>query len=114
MECILLHLQTIFRCDAEEVQRFYISNGFKKPIRVPIQHFLQRIQCLNKYLDLLPCLYYSSRAAKSTRVLGPFNDTDLASLMLRMVPWDLQEQYWLCGATVLQSVRELIEAFECI
>jgi hypothetical protein len=31
----------------------------KKPNRVPIRQFVQRVQQLNGYLDLLPCLLYS-------------------------------------------------------
>ncbi len=95
MECIQLFLQTVFRSDAAEAQRFYISNGLKKPNRVPIRDFAQRIQHLNRYLDLLPCLHYSSRAAKSTKVVEPFDDTDLASHNLRMVPRNWQDQYEL-------------------
>jgi len=34
MECVQLHLQTIFQYDAVEKLRFYISNGLKKPNRV--------------------------------------------------------------------------------
>ena len=86
MECIQLHLQSIFRHDAAETLRFYISNGLKKPNRVPIRDFVQRVECLNGYLTLLPCLYYSSKAAKSTKMVGPFDDPDLASHILGMVP----------------------------
>jgi hypothetical protein len=105
-ECVQLHLQTVFRADAAEQECFYISNGLKKPNRVPIRDFVQRIQCLNGYIDLLPCLFYSSKAAKSTKVCGPFDDTDLASHILRMVPRNWQDQYELSGALVPQSVRE--------
>jgi hypothetical protein len=31
-----------------------------------------------------------------------------------MVPWNRQDQYELTGTTVLQSIRELLEALECI
>ena len=94
--------------------RFYISNGLKKPNRVPILDFVRRVKHLNGYLTLLPCLYYSSKVAKSTKVVGPFDDPDLASHILRMVPWNWQDQYELTGATVPQSIRELLEALECI
>ena len=47
MECVQLHLQSVFRYDAAETLRFYISNGLKKPNRVPIRDFVQRIQHLN-------------------------------------------------------------------
>jgi hypothetical protein len=67
LECIQLHLQAVFGTDAVEQERFYISNGLKKPNRVPIQDFVQMIQHLNGYLGLLPCLFYSSKAAKSRK-----------------------------------------------
>jgi hypothetical protein len=114
MECVQLHLQSVFRYDAAETLRFYISNGLKKPNRVPIRDFVRRVERLNGYLTLLPCLYYSSKAAKSTKVVGPFDDPDLASHILRMVPRNWQDQYELTGATVPQSVRELLEALQRI
>ena len=113
-ECVQLHLQTVFRTDAAEQERFYISNGLKKPNRVPIRDFVQRIQRLNGYVELLPCLFYSSKAAKSTKVCGPFDDADLASHILRMVPRNWQDQYELSGALVPQNVRELLEVLERI
>eukprot|EP00804_Cyclotella_cryptica_P023766 CCRYP_011157-RA/>CCRYP_011157-RA protein AED:0.71 eAED:1.00 QI:0/-1/0/1/-1/1/1/0/166 len=72
------------------------------------------IQRLNGYVELLPCLFYSSKAAKSTKVCGPFDDADLASHILRMVPRNWQDQYALSGALVPQSVRELLEVLERI
>jgi hypothetical protein len=85
MECVQLNLQTAFQCDVVEMLRFYISNGPKKPNRVPMWDFVWRINHLNGYLTLLPCLYYSSKAAKFTKVVGPFNDPELASHILMMV-----------------------------
>ena len=109
-----MHLQTVFRTDAAEQEHFYISNGLKKPNRVPIRDFVQRIQCLNGYLELLPCLYYSLKAVKSMKVCGPFDDTDLESRILRKVPQSWQDQYELSGALIPQSVRELLEVLEHI
>ena len=114
MDCITFHLLTVFRSDTAETQRFYISNGLKKPNRVPIRKFVRRIQQLNGYLDLLPCLFYSERATKLTKVVQAFDDADLASHILRMVPRHWQDQYELTGGTVPQSVRKLLEALERI
>ena len=75
---------------------------------------MQRVERLNRYLTLLLCLYYSSKAAKSTKVVGPFDDSNLASHILRMVPRNWQDQYELTGATVPQSIREILEALERI
>ena len=54
------------------------------------------------------------KATKSTKVVGPFDDTDLASLILRMIPRNWQDQYELSGAMVSQSVRKLHEVLEGI
>ena len=114
MECVTFHLLSVFRSDAAETQRFYISNGLKKPNRVPIRQFVQRVQQLNGYLHLLPCLFYSERATKLTKEVEPFDDADLASHILRMVPKHWQDQYELTGGTVPQSIRKLLEALERI
>ena len=95
MECVQLHLQSVFRYDAAEMLRFYISNGLMKPNMVPIWDFVWRVECLNGYLTLLLCLYYSSKAAKSMEVVGPFDDPNLASHILRMVPRNWQDQFEL-------------------
>ena len=103
MDCIAFHLLSVFWSDAAETQQFHISNGLKKPNRVPIRQFVQRIQQLNSYLDLLPCLFYSECATKLTKVVQSFNDADLASHILRMVPRNWQDQYKLTGG--VQSPR---------
>ena len=114
MDCVTFHLLTVFRSDVAETQRFYISNGLKKPNRVPIRQFVQRIQKLNGYLNLLPCLLYSEHATKLTKVVQAFDDPDLVSHILRMVPRQWQDQYKLTGSTVPQSVQKLLEALEHI
>ena len=43
-----------------------------------------------------------------------FDDVDLASHILRMVPRNWQDQYKVTVGSVLQSVRKLLEALECI
>ena len=59
MDCVTFHLLSVFQSNAAETQQFYISNGLKKPNRVPIRQFVQMVQQLNGYVDLLPCLLYS-------------------------------------------------------
>ena len=65
-------------------------------------------------LGTLAMPFYSLKAAKSTKVCGPFDDADLASHILRMVLQNWQDQYQLSGALVPQSVRELLKVLECI
>ena len=92
MDCVTFHLLSVFWSDVAETHRFYISNGLKKSNRVPIRQFVQRIQQLNGYLDLLTCLFYSEHATKLTKVVQSFDDADLASHILRMVPRNWQDQ----------------------
>ena len=72
MDCVTFHLLMVFRSDMAETQCFYISNGLKKPNRVPTRQFVQMIQQLNGYLKLL----------QRTKVVQAFNDVDLASHIL--------------------------------
>ena len=60
MECVMFHLLTVFHHDAAEAQRYYISNCLKKRNRLPIRQFMQCMQQLNDYFDLLPSLYQSN------------------------------------------------------
>ena len=114
MNCFTFHFLVVFPSDAAETQRFYISNGLKKPNRVPIRQFVQRVQQLNGYLNLLPCLFYSKHATKLTKAVKAFDDIDLASHILRMVPRQWQDQYKLTGNTVPQSVQKLLQVLERI
>jgi hypothetical protein len=43
MDCVTFHLLSVFRSDVAETQQFYISNGLKKPNRVLIRQFVQRV-----------------------------------------------------------------------
>ena len=56
-DCMTFHLLMVFSSDAAEQQRFYISNVLKKPARVPVRHFFQRVEQPNSYLVHLPGLY---------------------------------------------------------
>jgi len=88
IECITFHIQTVYCYDAAEGRMVFISNGLKKPTGVLIWDFVQQIQLLNRYLDLLPCLYFSLRASKFTKIIRPFDNTNLASHIFRMVTRD--------------------------
>ena len=61
-----------------------------------------------------PVCSYPERATKLTKVVQSFDDADLASHILRMVPRNWQDQYELTGGTVPQSIRKLLEVLECI
>ena len=82
MECVTFHLLTVFCNDMAKEQRYYIDNGLKKPNRVPIRQFVQCVQQLNDYLELLPCLYQSNWATLATKKVGPIHNADLAGHIL--------------------------------
>jgi hypothetical protein len=57
--CVMFHLLTVFPNNAVEQEKYYFSNVLKKPQRVGIHQFVQRIEQLNAYVVQLPCWYYS-------------------------------------------------------
>ena len=76
--CQLLHLQSCFSHDAGENLRLYISNCLKKPNKVQIWQFVQRVLQLNNYVEDLPCLFYSPSASLHTQKVHSFMDSELA------------------------------------
>jgi hypothetical protein len=91
----------------------------KKPQRVGICQFVQRVEQLNTYIAQLPCWYYSSSYnAGMMPVNLPFTEADLASHVLRMCPHQWQDQYNLQekGMTPMDmhSLQASLEAIECI
>jgi hypothetical protein len=66
----------------------------RKPKRVGICQFLQRVEQLNAYVAQLPCWYYSpSYNAHMMPANVPFAEADLASHVLWMCPHQWQDQY---------------------
>jgi hypothetical protein len=66
----------------------------KKPQRVSIRQFVQRVEQLNAYVTQLPCWYYSpSYNPSMTPANVSFTKADLASHVLRMCPHQWQDQY---------------------
>ena len=111
-DCITFHLLDMFPSDAAEQQRFYISNVLKKPQRVTVRHFFQRVEQLNGYLSYLPCTYDSPRATAATKPVAAFDEAELANLLLRMCPKSWQDQYDLTQDSLPQSVRKLLGVLE--
>ncbi len=54
-ECIMFHLLTVFPNNAAEQEKYYFSNMLKKPQRVGICQFVQRVEQLNTYAPQPPC-----------------------------------------------------------
>jgi hypothetical protein len=69
--CVMFHLLTVFPINAAEQEKYYISNVLKKPQRINVRQFVQRVEQLNAYIAQMPCFYYSPNANASTK---PKND----------------------------------------
>ncbi len=48
--CIMFHLLTVFSNIAAELEKCYLSNVLKKPQRVGVRQFVQRVEQLNAYV----------------------------------------------------------------
>ncbi len=92
--CVMFHLLTVFPNNAAEQGKHYLSNVLKKPQRVGVRQFGQRVEQLYPYIAQLPCWYYSpSYVNGMTPVNVPFTEADLASHVLWMCQYQWQDQY---------------------
>ena len=110
--CQLLHLQSCFAHDAGENLKFYISNCLKKPNKVRVRQFVQRVMQLNNYMEDLPCLYYSPSASTQTQQVYSYTDAELACHILRMCPLKWQDQYHLLEKCYPEWVKPLLLILE--
>jgi hypothetical protein len=112
--CTLLHLQSCFSHDAAENLRFYITNCLKKPNKVRVRQFVQRVLQLNSYIEDLPCLFFSPSASSHTQKVKSFTDAELACNILRMCPLKWQDQYHLLEKCYPEGVKPLLLILERI
>jgi hypothetical protein len=115
--CVMFHLLTVFPNNAAEQEKYYLSNMLKKPQRVGVCQFVQRVEQLNAYIAQLPCWYYSpSYNAGMTPVNVPFTQADPASHVLWMCPHQWQDQYNLQEKDMtpmdIRSLQASLEAIE--
>ena len=99
LDCLLFHLQTVFKSDAAETQQKYIRTGLKKPARVPVRQFFARVSRLNEYLATLPCLKESTFSTKETPLVDSYTSNELAKILLEACPATWQDQYKLVYGT---------------
>jgi hypothetical protein len=110
---------TVFPNNAAEQEKYYLSNALKKPQRVGVSCFVQRIEQLNAYVAQLPCWYFSlSYVAGMTPADVPFSKADLASHVLPMCPhqWQGQNNLQEKGMTPMEmsSLQASLKAIECV
>ena len=75
---------------------------------------MDQVQTLKRYIGMLPGLYNSLQAVACTKEAKPFDEHDLANLILCMCPKKWETQWKLSQKTVPQSVSELVEVLETI
>ncbi len=115
LDCLELHKLTVFSADAAERQRFYIQQAVCKPQRATVRQHISRMRKLNDYVNHLPTLKDSSKAVPTTKKGNiPFNEADLAAIVLSSVPMLWQNQYNLNYSTVPESMRTLLPDLEAI
>jgi hypothetical protein len=115
-KCIMFHLLTVFPNNAAEQEKYYLSYVLKKPQRVGVRQFIQRVEQLNTYVTQLPCWYHSPSYITSMIPANvSFTEADLASHVLRMCPHQWQDQYNLQekGMTPM-DMRTLLACLEAI
>jgi hypothetical protein len=115
LDCLELHKLTVFTADAAERQWYYIQQGIRKPQRATVRHFISQVEVLNGYLGYLPTLKNSPKAVATTKKGNvPFEEADLASIMLAALPLTWQNQYNLTHSTVPESPRAVLADLENI
>jgi hypothetical protein len=94
MDCIELHKLTIFPADAAKKQLYYMQQMIKKPQRVTVRQFVSRMSVLNNYLAYLLMVFDSLMAIAGTKKMNvPFDEADLAGIVLNLVPSSWVNQY---------------------
>jgi hypothetical protein len=114
-DCIKLHKFTVFPVNATEKQHFYMTQMVKKPQQVTVRQYMARIGILNDYLTFLPTVFNSSMAVEGTKKGNmPFDEADLARIILISVPVSWMNQYNMTHSTLPESTRALLLDFEAI
>ena len=72
------------------------------------------VEQLNSYVALLLGLYTSPRATPATKIVKPFDEVELANIVLRHCPTGWQDQYNLNQDTIPQDSWKLLLVLENI
>ncbi len=115
MNCIELHKLTIFPADTAEKQRYYMQQMIKKPQQVTVRQFVSRMGVLNDYLVYLPTVFDSVMAVAGTKKMNvPFDEADLARMVLNLVPSSWVNQYNMMHSTLPKNPKALLNDLEAI
>ena len=75
---------------------------------------MARVEQINSYLGKMPGVYDSPKAIIKTNNIEPFNEVDLAQLILKMCPMEWQNQYSLSQGIITQDMQSLMDTLEII
>jgi hypothetical protein len=115
MDCIELYKLTIFPADAAEKQCYYMQQMIKKPQQFTVRQFVSRMGFLNDYLAYLLTVFDSLMAVAGTKKMnGPFDEADLASIVLNSVPSSWVNQYNMMHSMLPKNPRALLNNLEAI
>jgi hypothetical protein len=100
------------------MQLYYMQQSVKKPQRVTVRQDMARLGLLNDYLAYLPTVKDSPMAVEDTKKGNvPFDEADLASIILKSLPPTWLNQYNLNHTMLPKSPRQLLpdlEAIKCV
>jgi hypothetical protein len=115
-DCMMFHLLTAFPINADEQEKYYILNVLKKPQHVNVRQFVRRVEQLNVYIAQMLCFFYSPNVSASTKPKNvPFNKAELGAHVLRMCPFQWQDQYNLNKKGMMPlDMRSLLISLEAI
>ena len=118
-ECMKLHIITTLPKDAAEIQKHYLRTHVKKPARMTMRNFCNRFLELNGYLQHLPCLKDSQPDnALLECAATPFQQMELCSLLLKMVPREVEKHYYGINPTAIPTkftdLRDALERLEAL
>jgi hypothetical protein len=115
LDCIELHKLTIFPVDTAEKQRYYMVQTVKKPQRVTVRQYMACMGILIDYLAHLPTVLNSSVVVEGTKKGNlPFNEADLAGIVLNSMPVSWLNQYNMTHQTLPSRTRTLLQDLELI
>ena len=93
-----------------------MQQGIKKPQRVPVRSCIAQMGLLNDFLAHLPTVKDNPMADEDTKRgnVVPFDEANLAGIMLMAVPSSWVNQYTLTHLTLPKSPRQLLPDLENI
>jgi hypothetical protein len=104
-----------FLVDAAEKQHYYMVQTINKPQQVMVRQYMACMGVLSDYLAHLPTVFNSSMAIEGTKKGNvPFDEADLAGIVLNSVLVSWLNQYNMTHQTLPCGTRALLQDLELI